>query len=178
MFIPFKSKLVFAGILFLVSFQTALAVPPATSAGTTEALVSPYYVDADAGILVGGGDGLPGFNVRLNGKINTETPLFLGGEVGLFFFSNYYSSGVVVPILANLTTVFSATRQIRPQIGVSAGPVISTGDGYSTARFGLFLNPGATFDLSRDISMNVLARFGIIGSNFVALPELGLSFAI
>lgn len=166
-------------ILFMALGNPILLAAPATTHTTsTNVVLAPYYLDANAGVLVGGGDGLPGVDVRLNGRLNTEVPLYFGGEVGLFFFSNYAASGAVIPILGNLTTVFNSNRRIRPLLGASVGPVISTGSGYSTARFALLINPGVNFDLSREFSMNVLARFGVIGSTFVALPEVGLSFAI
>lgn len=135
---------------------------------------APILMDVNAGVLVGGGDALPGMNASVKARLNTDVPLYLGAETGLFFFSG----GAVIPILGTLSTEFTASRDIHPVVGVSVGPSLATGGGYSTARFTLLFNPGIYVDLSRNMALNVLARFGVIGSTFVALPQLGLIFAI
>jgi len=141
---------------------------------------APILMDINAGLLVGGGDAMPGIDAAVRGRLNSDVdlPLFLGAETGLFFFSSAGTSGAVVPILATLSTEFGATRNVHPVVGISAGPTLATGGGFSTARFTLLVNPGIYVDLNRSMALNLLVRLGVMGSTFVALPQVGLIFAI
>ena len=98
--------------------------------------------------------------------------------MGFFFFSGTGSTGVVIPILASLSTEFDASNTVHPMIGISIGPTLSTGGGFSTARFTVLVNPGMRFDLGSATELNAQVRFGAVGSAFVVLPQLGISFAI
>lgn len=137
---------------------------------------SPTQLALKAGILAGAGDALPGMEVQIATRLNTDAVLYGGVESGLYFYSGV-ESAAVIPILGTLFTRFTANPNIHPTLGVSAGPALTTGAGFSTARFMLLFNPGIEFDLG-GAELAALARFGVLGSTFIAAPQLGIIFPI
>lgn len=164
-------------ITALLLFSSVIFAAPATL-DTVHLARSPYIMDVNAGILTGGGSALPGVDVQVRGRLNTEAPLYIGGEIGTFIYSNDFSSGVVVPILGSFSTDFATDTIVHPTLGVSAGPALASGSNYSTARFALLFNPGVHIHIDPTMDLSVLARLGVIGSTFVALPQVGIMFAI
>lgn len=170
--------------LGIVTFLAVLLVPRtgiAATTGSSESVFAnnaPVVMDLGAGILVGGGDALPGLDVRIKARLNTATPLYLGAEAGTFIFSGPGSAGAIIPLLGTFSTQFDLTNRIHPVAGISAGPALATGGGYSSARFAVLLDPGFIVDLQRNMALTALVRFGAIGSTFVVLPQVGLLFAI
>jgi len=168
--------------LGILTFLSILLFPRVgiAAVATTDSIFSnsaPILMDVGAGVLVGGGDALPGLDVRVKARLDSATPLYLGAETGVFIFSGA-GSGAIIPLLGTFSTQFSLTNRVHPVIGISAGPALATGGGYSTARFAFLLDPGFIVDLQKNMALNVLVRFGAVGSSFVVLPQAGLLFAI
>lgn len=137
----------------------------------------PTLLGLKAGMMVGDGDALPGIEAQIVGKLNTEVPLYAGAETGLYFYSGAGESAVVFPILGTIYTQFTANASIHPTLGMSAGPAITTGAGFNTARFMLLFNPGINFALG-GMDLALLARFGVLGSSFIVAPQMGLVLPI
>lgn len=139
---------------------------------------TPVIMDLDGGLIVGGGNALPGIDLQVTARLSTSARLYGGGEFGLFFFSGTGGSAVVIPILASISTEFAGSDKIHPMIGISLGPTLSTGSGFSTARLTFLINPGIRMDIGGATELNAQVRFGAMGSAFVVLPQFGISFAI
>lgn len=161
----------------------ALSLVSNTFAATTKSETSvlhreaPTLLAVKTGFIVGDGEALPGVNAQVVGRLNTEFPFYGGAEMGMFIYSETGASAAVIPVLGTIFTEFEASRTIHPTLGVSAGPAFSTGAGLSAARFSLLFDPGIHFALGgADLLAQV--RFGVLGSTFVALPQLGFAFSI
>lgn len=165
-------------ITLMLLFSSTIFAAPMTTRDSVHLTRSPYMMDVNAGILSGGGAALPGINAQVRGRLNTDAPLYLGGELGMFIYSNDFSSGVVLPIMGSFSTEFLTNTDVHPTLGVSVGPVISSGSSYTTARLAMLFNPGVHIHLDSTMDLNILARLGVIGSPFVALPQIGILFAI
>lgn len=162
--------------LFMLSVQGANA-----AIGRSETSVlqpgHPTLLGMKAGMIVGGGDALPGVEAQVVGRLNTDIPLYAGAEFGVYFYHSTGNSAAVMPIMGTVFTVFSASSTVHPTIGMSAGPALTTGAGFDTARFMLLFDPGVNLALG---GMDLVAqmRFGVLGSTFIAAPQLGLSIPI
>jgi hypothetical protein len=123
------------------------------------------------------GNGLPGVNVGLSTRVSDKSPLYLGAELG-FFMAMGTPSYDVLPLLGGLYYQFEPTAVVHPLLGVMAGPVITTGGGYSALRLGALVRPGVNFELGKSVVINAEPRFGVVGSTFVFVPEIGAIFAM
>ena len=148
-----------------------------TSEGSVFRSGSPMIMDIDGGVMLGG-NALPGVDVQFTSRLNTSARLYAGVEVGFFFSSGTGSTAAIIPILASLSTEFDLSTTVHPMLGISLGPTLSTGGGFSTARFTALFNPGVRFEIGGSTELNAQVRFGAVGSVFVVLPQLGVSFAI
>lgn len=128
-------------------------------------------------LMISDGTALPGATVGINTRIVDDAPLYAGAELGTFLAtgSNTYA---LFPLMGDLYYQFQPVAVVHPLVGVMAGPVLSTGGGISTARLGLIFRPGINFELGRRAALNVEPRFGVIGSEFVFLPQVGAVFGI
>jgi len=138
---------------------------------------APTVLNLDGGMMIGGGDALPGAEIGISSRISDDMPLYLGAEFGAFL-RGESPSYAVFPLMPTIYAQFQVSPRVRPILGVIAGPVISTGGGFSSVRFGFFGRPGINFDLGRTASLKIETRFGVIGSTVIFLPEVGAVFAI
>jgi hypothetical protein len=130
----------------------------------------------DGAMIAGGGDVLPGIEIGLSTRILDSSPLYLGGELGMFLSADR-PSYFMMPILASLYYQFEPYSSVHPLLGVLTGPNISTGGGYSTVSFEFLFRPGINIALGR-VSLNLEPRFGVIGDNFVFAPQVGAVLAL
>lgn len=164
------------GLVMVLGAATAAA---ANSVSSAVAVNPPLVMDVSGGVIVGGGDALPGVDLQVAGNLRaTEFPLYIGGELGLFFVTGRYNSEAVIPILGKAYTVFHLTPRAHFRLGASLGPVIATSGGYSGSGLAFLIDPAFLFGLGSGIDMTLQARFGAMGGTFVTVPELGLTFAI
>ncbi len=165
---------------YLLSFVLLTAVVPALGNKISESVYTnaPFVMDVSGGMIIGGGEALPGADIQIAGNLKADFPLYLGGELGLFFTTGRYSSGAVIPILAKIYTPVRISPRAYFRIGGSMGPVIATSSGYSGAGFAFLIDPAIIFGLSGRTDLSAQARFGVMGGTFVAMPQLGLTFAI
>lgn len=168
-----KHLLVLLILLLGVSFAKAAVVTHRADVGIT----APVVMDVSAGMIVGGGSALPGVSAQVAANLKTDFPLYVGGELGLFFLTGNYSSGAVIPILGKVYTPIAISPRATFRAGLSAGPFIATTSGYSDAGFAFLFDPALIFGLG-SVDLALQARFGVVGGTFVAIPEIGLTFAI
>ncbi len=135
-------------------------------------------LDLNAGIIVGGLSALPGIDATVAFRLHTDFPLYVGGQLGFFMLTATNTSGVEIPILGTLYTPMEISRRASLRMGVSTGPVIAAGNGVSSAQFAALLDPALLFAIGDGLALNVQARFGVIGSTFVVLPQVGVSLPI
>jgi hypothetical protein len=133
--------------------------------------------DVHGGILTGGGVTAPGFDLGIAGRILDNAPLYLGAQFGAFI-SASSPSFVEIPLLAELYYQFTPSSGIHPLLGAMVGPILSTGGGLSTAQFGFLLRPGFNFELGHAAVLSLEAPFGVIGSDFVVIPQIGAIFRL
>lgn len=165
-------KLIFS-LLSLGILLIGLSTKAAPALNTT----APYVMDAGVGIMVGGGSALPGVNVAIVKNV-ASTPVYAGINLGVFLDASSPSSAAIIPILGTVLTEIRASEGVFPRLGVSAGPTLATGGGYSTARFALLLDPAIRFDLGSRVDLIAQASFGVIGGAFLAIPRLGIVLPI
>ncbi len=161
------------GFSFLsVSVQAARGGVSETTGGPD---TSGRTVTVDAALLSSSGVTSPGVTAGMSWRHNADTPLYYGGEVGVYF--NSTPSSVTIPLLAQAYYLFEIDSAVHPLIGAMIGPVFSTGPG-SSAEFGLLFRPGVNVELGKSVALNAEARFGVIGGTGVFQPQLGVIFAM
>jgi hypothetical protein len=138
----------------------------------------PYQMDFTGGMILDNGTALPGIEAKLTARLNTNLPLYAGGEFGFFLLSTTNNSAAVLPILGTIYTPFEVAQRVSLRMGISAGPVLATGGGYATARFAFLFDPTVLIAVADSVAFNAQVRFGVIGSDFVAIPEVGLTFSL
>lgn len=162
-------------LLALLIIQCQAARADITSAAFPE---SPYQLDLNGGVMTGGASALPGLDAQVSARLGASVPLYLGAEVGMFFAAGNPSSATLIPILGTLYTSFAVSQGVGLRLGASVGPVLATGGGTSGTALAVLFDPTLLFALGSQLLVNVQARFGVIGANFVAIPQLGLTFVI
>ena len=169
-----RSPLMF--VLFtLVAFSPAFGAELRETAGGPD--TANTVVNLNGAILVSDGTAAPGVNVGINTRISEEAPLYAGAELGTFLATGN-NSYAVLPFMGDIYYQFQPVAVVHPLVGIMAGPVLSTGGGFSTARLGLIFRPGLNFELGKRAALNVEPRFGVIGSEFVFIPQVGAVFAL
>jgi len=125
-------------------------------------------------LLVGDSAALPGFNGQLGFQVVPHIPLNLTADMGLYFYTGGYGFAVVVPILFGMDYHFQIPQsKIKPFFGVNLGPVIAPRVG-----FGMLFRPGLNVSLTKTMDFNFEPRFGVIGSSFAFVLQLGLRFLL
>lgn len=164
----------------LVGFAFLTAVIPAWGATMTDSIYSnaPFIMDVSGGVIIGGGDALPGVDMQVVGNLKTEFPLYLGGEIGTFITTGRYSTAVVIPILAKIYTAVRLSPRSHFRIGNSIGPVIASTGGYSGSGLAVLVDPAIVVGLNGKANLVAQARFGFMGGEFVALPQVGVTFVL
>jgi hypothetical protein len=137
---------------------------------------SPTVINVDGSLVVGGGQALPGFDLGLSTRLASDAPLYIGADFGVYV-STASPSFALIPILGSLYYQFEPYSSVHPLLGVLVGPTISTGGGYSDVNFEALVRPGLNIALG-STSLNMEARFGVIGPNFVFAPQIGATFAM
>jgi hypothetical protein len=139
---------------------------------------APAVLDLGAGMVMASRLPMPGVNIQIAARLNTSVRLYAGGELGLFIYPMFGASNVFIPILGTVFSEVDISDKVHPTMGISTGPTLSLGGEYSYAQFAFLLNPGVRISLKQNMDLNLLARFGMIGSQFVVIPQLGASFEI
>lgn len=138
---------------------------------------APTVMNVDAAIITGEGSALPGINIGAAARISDRAPLYLGAELGVFV-ATESPSYALFPLLGQLYYQFEPAAFVHPLLGVMAGPILSTGGGVAAAQFGVLFRPGLNFELGDRAVLNLEPRFGVFGSSFVFIPQIGAVFAI
>jgi hypothetical protein len=112
---------------FVVNTALGSNVLKETARGPDTAIT---VLNAEAAIMAFDGGALPGANVGLHNRISDPSPLYLGAELG-FFVATGATSYAELPLLGSLYYQFEPTAVVHPLLGFMAGPVITTGGGYS-----------------------------------------------
>jgi hypothetical protein len=133
-----------------------------------------FYLTPSPGVIIGGGTGLPGFNLQFGAKVVRRLPLHVTVDAGPYFYSGYYGFRVAVPILFGADyEFFIPGSNVSFVAGVNFGPVVS-----SAVTFGMLFRPGINVSLERGLDFSFEPRFGVIGGFFAFVPQLGIRFWI
>ena len=162
-------------------FALVLSIISATGFGAIYERVNgpdtaPAVINIDGAIAIFDNTALPGVDIGIAGRI-ASAPLYLGGDLSLLFHAAD-PSFVIMPILGTLYYQFEPYGAVHPLLGVLAGPVISTGGGFSTVRMGVLMRPGMNIEIGRTAALNIEPRFGVLGDAFVFAPQVGATFAM
>jgi hypothetical protein len=165
----------------LVVAQTATAASsiPRDNKSTADGFFrpsTPLIMDLDAGLLLATGTTAPGVDVHVAKRLNTDMPLFLGGELGLFLQTSG-STSLLIPVLATFGTEFDVSPTFHPTLGLGTGVTFGTATG-SGVQFTFLVTPGARFDINSSNELNVGVRLGSMGGTFIVIPQVGLSFGV
>lgn len=129
-----------------------------------------FYITPSPGVIIGGGTGLPGFNVQFGAKVVRRLPLHVTVEAGPYFYSGVYGFRLAVPVLFGADyEIHLARSPVSFIAGVNFGPVIS-----SVVTFGMLFRPGINVNIDRGLDFNFEPRFGVLDGYFVFVPQLGL----
>ncbi len=101
-----------------------------------------------------------------------DQPLFVGGEVGLGFFSGQ----TVLSLLPTALYGFDVGwANAHPYLGVAIGPALS----FESSRdnrilFEFLVRPGMQFDVAKNMFLTLEPKLGWLGSDFLFLPQASL----
>ena len=181
-----QSFLVFAfGFLFLsvnaqATSHITVGSPDTTTRSTSKVNLlkeTPITLDLAAGVAVFNGTSMPGFNVGLYTRLIKTTPVYFGLETSAFF-DTVGTQSALVPVLAGTYVEFEISNKVKSTLGLLAGPTFANNSvsGNFTA-FSLLFRPGVNFSLAQNVGLDLQARFGVIGSSFVCIPQLGTAIS-
>jgi hypothetical protein len=166
--------------IWIVGLVLALAGPSGAASEQEETATSPSeaatVLNLDAILGVSSGDKLPGVDIGIAARLGSS-PVYLGADLGILDHGSD-PTYVVAPILGSLYYQLAAQGPLHPLLGLMAGPVFTTGGGFDAARLGLLVRPGVNLALGNIAAVNLELRFGLIGSSFAFLPQLGATFAL
>lgn len=137
---------------------------------------TPLEATAAAAVAIGGGSTLPGLTFSVGAMVAREVHLYVGGDFGMFFTTGPFA--MIFTVFPSAYFKIPAAPKFTPRIGLSLGPVFSTGGGLSAVRFGLLFKPGIDVMLSNKIALNFEGRLGVFDSSFVFIPQLGATFTL
>ncbi len=138
---------------------------------------APTVANIHAGIISGDGIAEAGIDLGIASRISDTAPLYLGANLGIFV-ATESPSYALIPLMLNLYYQFEPEAVIHPLLGVMAGPVLATGGGFSTVRLGVLFRPGVNIELGKAAVLSLEPRFGVLGSRFVFIPQVGAIFPI
>ncbi len=137
---------------------------------------APLVLNVAAGLLTSGASASPGMVVGINSRITHRGPIYLGGEFGAYVVTRS-PAYAMFPLLASGYVQFELSSGVHPLLGAMIGPVFSTSGG-SSAQLEILFRPGLNFELGRNFVLNMEPRFGVMGSSFIFVPQLGVILAI
>jgi hypothetical protein len=134
-----------------------------------------------------------GFGGLAELSFSTGSPLYVGIEAGyLQWNADSLVSGktqmTLIPVLATFIYRFDLKRgAVHPYLGAAMGVSLTRGDlenpdadidaaSVETQFLGL-ARPGVEFDFSRTTSFFIEPQFGVLGSEFIFVPQMGLAFS-
>lgn len=116
----------------------------------------------------------PGINLSAARPVQTagDLTLSVGLSAGGFLHpSPSYSTFLLMPE-AFISVAY--TNFFWPRVGVATGVALNSGP-YSGTEYALFLKAGADFQISDGLFLTALPTVGIVGTDVVYLPLLGMS---
>jgi hypothetical protein len=139
---------------------------------------TPVTMDIATGIAVMNGVSMPGLNFGLYTRLIKQTPVYFGIETSAFF-DTVGQTGALVPVLAGTYVEFELSPKVKPTLGVLTGPafVVNSTAPSNHTTYALLLRPGMDFVLAKNVGLNLQSRFGVIGSSFVVIPQLGTAIS-
>lgn len=137
---------------------------------------APLVMNVAGGILASGGSAFPGMVIGINARLAQQGPFYLGGELGAFLATGS-PAYAMFPLLASGYFQFELSSGVHPSLGAMIGPVFSTASANS-AQLEVLFRPGVNFELGRRFVINLEPRFGVMGSSFIFVPQLGVIFAL
>lgn len=166
--------------IWIIALVVALAGPSWGASEQYETAASPSeaatVLNLDAILGVSSGAKLPGVDIGIAARLGSS-PVYLGADLGILDHGSD-PTYVVAPLLGSLYYQLEARGPLHPLLGLMAGPVFTTGGGFDTTRLGLLVRPGINLALGNIAAINLEPRFGLIGSSFSFLPQLGATFAL
>lgn len=195
-------------VLFLALLARVACGAPATRNVTTEESVArtsnPVDLWVGPGFAFFRSETGFAINFGANIPVSSDLPVFVGLDFGLNFWSrDYYGSSVFIngpseswTNVQLLPSVFyrvdlARPRILHPYVGLSVGPSIfiakaNSGGPAATqvnqsatkVYFEMLFRPGISVDLSKTIAINVESKFGVLGGDFVYLPQAAISFVL
>ncbi len=124
-----------------------------------------------------------GASTSLVFRLKANLALYVGLESGFYHWS---SGGVSISSIPILPTLYYRVRisgsNVTPYFGASVGISVTIGSlafygSASEIDFMGLARPGIEFELDRQTSFYVEPKLGIIGSTFVFLPNVGVTFS-
>lgn len=107
--------------------------------------------------------------------------VYLGGDFGLHLWgaADKGTNNVTgLELLPTLIYMFgNADRVFQPYLGGAAGPYIRMSSD-TVVQFALLARPGANLSLSRNVGVNLEAKFGQLGTEFFFQPQAGILFQL
>lgn len=157
---------------------------------------STFFLSAGPGLAMHGGNLGWAINFGALSQMSGHQNLFYGLDAGLNFWSFQAATAPIASISTSATGVqllptvlyrFEiAGPSIFPYIGLSVGPNLylerqSLGGGTqtnTTLYLESLVRPGFFTQLGKTVSLQVEAKFGLLGTNFIFLPQANVVFAL
>jgi hypothetical protein len=159
--------LLLSGSVWGASQQQETATSPSEAA---------TVMNIDVILGVSSGAQLPGVDVGIAARMGSR-PIYFGANFGILDHGSD-PTYLLVPLLGSVYYQLEGQGNLHPLLGLMAGPVFTTGGGFDAVRLGLLIRPGINLALGNIAAINFEPRFGLIGSSFAFLPQLGATFAL
>lgn len=149
------------------SSQEKVKAAPARPSTPMSFVVAPSLLVADAGAA-------PGVIGQFSMPASPGVPLYFTADFGPYFHTSFYGTSVAIATLVGMDYRFHIRKaKVRPLFGVNFGPTFGR-----RVVFAMLFRPGLDIPVARDIEINAEARFGVIASTFVFLPQFGVRFVL
>lgn len=152
-----------------------------------------FFVTAGAGVAFLNGN--TGWALQFGGLggIDDFPGLYVGADLGLNFWSFTSVSGATAQVSSRAvgvqllpTAIFrfdvADNSAVHPYLGVSIGPNLyfeTVGDtSDSSLLFEALFRPGMYMGLTRDVALNLEAKLGLLGGDFIFLPVVAAGLSL
>jgi hypothetical protein len=182
-------------VIPLMPYLATGATSSATRAQTETSAAIPTTGGNDSGVFLSVGPGLAllsgdtgwSLNVGALTQVAQDSPIFVGGDVGVDVWShssvNSPAASTGATGLQLLPTAIyrfdvSSAKNIYPYAGISVGPHIFFQNNATSAYFEFLFRPGIFLRITDTIALNVEPKFGLLKDMFIFLPNVSGVFRL
>lgn len=167
--------------------SSSAQLPAATTAGTTPEPIEVWPIRFSLSPGLASMEGVWGTAATLGVSYSVGIPLYIGFEAGVY---NWATDGTIsgalgsqpallttIPVLLTLLYRFPINSFIVPYIGVGAGAGVSFPKGGDTiVYFHGIVKPGFDLAVSRNLSLSLEPKLGVLKDQFIFLPNVSTTF--